>query len=176
MRKVPCNQSAVAVLVLRRLYKSQAGVYNLQSISTLRRKVWPFKTIAVVKQNPGKYVIIDDICGHACTSKLLSGCRDKFGWVKYWQMICNLSKFSPSRILCYTVCLSVESSLIKAHCNFDCNKGSDHTRLDLHYHKFTLSLAINWWGLSMWVLNKRIFGLCKRNLGHESVSVRKSNL
>ena len=44
--------------------------------------------------------------------KLLSGSRgfyknkDKFGWVKYWRMMCsspNSPKFSPANILRYTV-------------------------------------------------------------------------
>ena len=42
-------------------------------------------------------------------ANFLSGSRgfykniDKFGWVKYWQMIYNSPKFSPARILRYTV-------------------------------------------------------------------------
>ena len=56
------------------LVSHRAGAYNLQSISALRQKGLATRDhsclIAVVKQSPGRCVIIDDIYGHACTSEL----------------------------------------------------------------------------------------------------------
>ena len=113
--KVPHDQSTVAVVVLV-VSESQADACILQSISTLRENGLATRDhsypIAVVKQSPGKCIIIDGICGHACTSKLLFCSRgfyenkDKFGWVKYWQMI-EIRQSFPSPEFCaiqYNMC------------------------------------------------------------------------